>query len=99
MNLQSSFITSVILYSLHVFNTIHVYNINIIGQVRRHHPDVVLSVKTHQASRSVLNYQKEIVIKLHNLGLIEQVDEEILLEVHSKSVGMSASSSFSIFRY
>lgn len=57
-----------------------IYHI-IIGQVRRLHPDVVLSVKTHQASRSVLNYQKEIVIKLHNLGLIEQVDEEKLLEV------------------
>ena len=53
-----------------------------IGQVRRLHPDVVLSVKTHQASRSVLNYQKEIVNKLHNLGLIEQVDQEKLLEVY-----------------
>lgn len=53
-----------------------------IGQVRRHHPEVVLSVKTHQASRSVLNYQKEIVNKLHNLGLIEQLDQEKLLEVH-----------------
>lgn len=49
--------------------------------MRRNHPDVVLSVKTHQASRSVLNYQKEIVLKLHNLGLIEQADEEALLEV------------------
>ena len=49
--------------------------------MRRLHPDVVLSVKTHQASRSVLNYQKEIVNKLHNLGLIEQVDQEKLLEV------------------
>lgn len=53
----------------------------IVGQVRRLHPTVVLSVKTHQASRSVLNYQKEIVNKLHNLGLIEQVDQETLLEV------------------
>jgi len=51
--------------------------------VRRNHPDVVLSVKTHQASRSVLNYQKEIVVKLHNLGLIEQADEEKLLEVRN----------------
>ena len=51
--------------------------------MRRNHPDVVLSVKTHQASRSVLNYQKEIVVKLHNLGLIEQADEEKLLEVRN----------------
>ncbi len=52
------------------------------GELRKEHPGVALSVKTHQATRSVLNQCRDTVRHLLGGGLLDETDAELLMMVH-----------------
>ena len=51
------------------------------GLIRKEHPGVALSVKTHQATRSVLNHCQEVVKQILSNGLLDEIDANKLLKV------------------
>ena len=55
------------------------------GLMRKEHPGVALSVKTHQAIRSVLNHCRDTIKHLLEGGLLDETDAEKLFQV-SRSV-------------
>ena len=50
--------------------------------MRKDHPGVALSVKTHQAIRSVLNHCRDTIKQLMGGGLLDENDAEKLFRVH-----------------
>ena len=59
-------------YSLFLFRS---------GLMRKEHPGVALSVKTHQAIRSVLNHSRDTIKQLLGGGVLDECDAEKLLLV------------------
>ncbi len=51
------------------------------GVLRKEHPGVALSVKTHHATRSVLNHCRDTVKQLLGGGLLDEPDAELILMV------------------
>ena len=51
------------------------------GLMRKEHPGVALSVKTHQAIRSVLNHSRDTIKQLLGGGVLDESDAEKLLLV------------------
>ena len=51
------------------------------GLMRKEHPGVALSVKTHQAIRSVLNHCRDTIKHLLEGGLLDETDAEKLFQV------------------
>lgn len=51
------------------------------GLMRKEHPGVALSVKTHHAIRSVLNHCRDTIKQLLGSGLLDESDAEKLLLV------------------
>lgn len=51
------------------------------GLMRKEHPGVALSVKTHHAIRSVLNHCKDTIERLLESGVLDEPDAELLLKV------------------
>jgi len=49
--------------------------------MRKDHPGVALSVKTHQAIRSVLNHCRDTIKQLLGGGLLDENDAEKLFRV------------------
>lgn len=49
--------------------------------MRKEHPGVALSVKTHQAIRSVLNHSRDTIKQLLGGGVLDESDAEKLLLV------------------
>ena len=54
------------------------------GMMRKDHPGVVLSVKTHQAIRSVLNHGRDNIRHLLETGLLDETDAEKLFQVRGQ---------------
>ena len=52
-----------------------------VGLMRKEHPGVALSVKTHQAIRSVLNHSRDTIKQLLGGGVLDESDAEKLLLV------------------
>lgn len=59
-----------------------------LGLIRKEYPGIALSVKTHHATRAVLNQCQELVKSIFNNGLIDDVDTELLLQVWKKLYGI-----------
>ena len=55
--------------------------------MRKEHPGVALSVKTHQAIRSVLNHSRDTIKQLLGGGVLDESDAEKLLLVRESSSG------------
>ena len=53
-----------------------------LGLLRKEHPGVAQSVKTHQAIRSVLNHCDDTVRKMLGSGILDQSDADKLFLVH-----------------
>ena len=53
------------------------------GRLRKEHPGVALSVKTHHAIRSVLNHCRDTIRQLLGSGVLDEVDAELLLNVRA----------------
>ncbi len=53
------------------------------GLIRKEHPGVALSVKTHQATRSVLNHCQEVVKQILSNGMLDEIDASKLLKVNT----------------
>ena len=51
------------------------------GLMRKQHPGVALSVKTHQAIRSVLNHSRDTIKQQLGGGVLDESDAEKLLLV------------------
>lgn len=51
------------------------------GLMRKQHPGVALSVKTHQAVRSILNHSRDTIKQLLGGGVLDESDAEKLLLV------------------
>ncbi len=49
--------------------------------MRKEHPGVALSVKTHQAIRSVLNHCRDTIRHLLESGMLDENDSEKLFQV------------------
>ena len=52
-----------------------------LGLIRKEHPGIALSVKTHHATRSVLNHCEDVLKQVMNNGLLDEMDAELLLQV------------------
>ena len=52
-----------------------------LGLIRKEHPGVALSVKTHQATRSVLNHCQEVIKHILSNGMLDEIDANKLLKV------------------
>ena len=52
-----------------------------LGLLRKEHPGVAQSVKTHQAKRSVLNHCMDTVKKMLGGGILDQSDADKLFSV------------------
>ena len=50
--------------------------------MHKEHPGIALSVKTHQAIRSVLNHCRDTVKQQLGSGLLDEADADKLFEVH-----------------
>lgn len=51
------------------------------GLMRKEHPGVALSVKTHHAIRSVLNHCRDTIKQLMGAGMLDETDAERLFRV------------------
>lgn len=51
------------------------------GLIRKEHPGVALSVKTHQATRTVLNHCQDVVRQILSNGMLDETDANTLLKV------------------
>lgn len=51
------------------------------GLIRKEHPGVALSVKTDQATRSVLNHCQDVIKQMLSNGLLDEVEAHKLLQV------------------
>ena len=49
--------------------------------MRKEHPGVALSVKTHHAIRSVLNHCRDTIKQLMGAGMLDETDAERLFRV------------------
>lgn len=61
--------------------------------LRKEHPGVALSVKTHHATRSVLNTCRDTVRQLLGGGLLDEPDAELLMMVKQLAIANENSSS------
>ena len=52
-----------------------------VGHMRKQYPGVALSVKTHQATRSVLNHCRDTIKSLLGSGLLDEDEAEKLFMV------------------
>ena len=52
-----------------------------LGLIRKEHPGVALSVKTHQATRSVLNHCQDVTKQILSNGLLDEIDADKILQV------------------
>ena len=59
-----------------------------LGLIRKEHPGVALSVKTHQATRSVLNHCQDVIKQMLSNGLLDEIDAEKLLQASQQFVIM-----------
>ncbi len=50
--------------------------------IRKEHPGIALSVKTHQATRSVLNHCQDVIQQIISNGMLDETDADKLLKVH-----------------
>ena len=50
--------------------------------IRKEHPGIALSVKTHQATRSVLNHCQDVIQQIISNGMLDEIDANKLLKVH-----------------
>ena len=55
-----------------------------LGLIRKEYPGIALSVKTHHATRAVLNHCQELIKSIYGNGLLDEVDYEKLLQVYSQ---------------
>lgn len=54
-----------------------------VGQMRKQYPGVALSVKTHQATRSVLNHCRDTIKSLIGSGMLDENEAEKLFMVRN----------------
>ena len=52
-----------------------------VGQMRKQYPGVALSVKTHQATRSVLNHCRDTIKNMLGSGMLDENEAEKLFMV------------------
>ncbi len=64
----------------------YLYYVCVVGMLQKEHPGIAVSVKTHQASRRILNNIRDKILELRGEGLLDENEAHKLELVRPKTL-------------